>query len=83
MLNYFLKFVCPKQMANVNIIVSNVFIKSCLAEDKQYDQMLLELTFGYPSQHYKDYTVKLNIGFVSAMEQMVYTLKHRKSSPDR
>ncbi|WP_295673542.1 hypothetical protein [uncultured Mucilaginibacter sp.] len=47
-------------------------------KDKEYAEMPLELTFCYPFSPSKDFTVKLNIGFISPTEAMLYTLKHVK-----
>ncbi len=47
-------------------------------KDKDYAQMPLELVFLYPFPNSKDFTVKLNIGFISPTEEMLYSLKHIK-----
>jgi hypothetical protein len=45
-------------------------------KDKEYARMPLELMFRYPLASSKEYTVNLNIGFTSAADEMLYTLRH-------
>lgn len=47
-------------------------------KDKEYSEMPLQLRFSYPFLSAKAYTVKLNIGFESAVDKLLYAVKHTK-----